>query len=104
MAKTDITKRHEKHFSKIFSILDDFRDNYVKAPTFVITLVTIVLIMAGSIGGALGIVFYKTEKNSDSIVEMSIQQGRILERQRHIEKREGSRVIAALDKLSEKIK
>jgi hypothetical protein len=57
MTKQARIERHEKHFSKIFTTLDEIKDDYVKAPTFVITLVTIVLILAGSIGGALGIVF-----------------------------------------------
>ena len=82
---TELTKRHEKHFEKIFQHLDDFRNNYVRSPTFVISLVTIVLIMASSAGWLASKMFSDIDKNEQDIFKIAKEQVRIEERQNNFE-------------------
>jgi hypothetical protein len=55
--------------------------------------------MAGSIGGALGVVYSRTEKNNQIILEIVREQGRIEERQKYIEKYQDVRIVQLIDAL-----
>lgn len=97
----DTVHRHEGHFKKIFEILDEIRNNYVRSPTFVISLVTIVLIMAGSGGWVMNQVFSGIEANQESIVELAVQQGRLEERQESLEREQDKTITQLIKALEE---
>ena len=92
-------ERHQDHFEKIFKILDDFRDNYVKAPTFVATLVSTVIAVVALSGWIFSIAFANIDKNEKSVVDMAIKQGRILERQDSLEREQEKTITQLIDAL-----
>lgn len=97
----DTVKRHEDHFTKIFDIIDDIRNNYVRSPTFVISLITIVLIVASSAGWFGSVIFSNIDKNEQSIVDMAIKQGRILERQDSLAREQEKTITQLIEALKE---
>ena len=90
MTTAERISRHEGYFTKISEDIDELKDevrnHYVRAPTFFITLISVVALLFGSVGSALTIVYNKTESNQQSIVEIAVEQGKSQERQESIEK------------------
>lgn len=116
MAAEERIKRHENHFTKLFgeidNIKDEVRNNYVRAPTFLIALISVVALMSGSVGSALTIVYQRTEKNqeliinettknNDSIVEIAVEQGKIQERQVQESERQNIYIAKLIETLKE---
>lgn len=92
-------KRHEDHFTKIFSSIDDIRNNYIRSPTFVVSLLTIVLIVAGSAGWFLSIIFTNIDKNEASIMELARQQVRLEEKQNSIKENQQKTITQLINAL-----
>ena len=90
-------RRHEEHFTKIFDAQDDFRNNYIRSPTFVVSLLTIVLVVASSAGWFGSILFNGIEKNQTSIMELARQQVRLEERYTSMEKNQDKRITQLID-------
>ena len=101
----EIIKRYEAHFTKIFDAQDLFRTelrDYVKAPAFIISLITTALLFAGSAGWLLSIVFQDINKNETNIMQLAREQVRQETRQDSLEKNQEKTIAQLIKALKEK--
>jgi len=91
--------RHESHFVKIFESIDEFRNNYVRSPTFVISLLTIVFLVAGTAGWQLNQIYSRIYRNEVSVIELARQQVRLEEKQYSLEKTQDQTITQLIEAL-----
>lgn len=82
----ELVKRHEGHFNKIFTALDNVKDNYIKFPTFVTTIVTVALSWAALFGILFGFMWSNVNKNSSDVLEVAKKQIELRMKQNSLEK------------------
>lgn len=97
----DMINRHEEKFTSIEKALNSFRDKYVKSQTFVVTLITVVVMVAGSSGWLFGVIFSNIDKNERSVLELAKQQVRLEEKQISLERTQDQTITQLISALKE---
>lgn len=88
---------NEEKFDKLFAYIDDFRANYVRAPTFVITVISTVIAIAALAGWIFTIIFSNIDKNEQSILDLAKNQVRIEERLNSVENNQNKTIAKLIE-------